>query len=486
MGNLTSCTTSSTLSVYEPSVDNPWNVEKVNHVFRRLCFGASKMEIENALLKTPSQFIDDLVDQAINTTVTSAPLWANLTFQDYIDIGLNASVQMEKNHGEWRIMAFDQFLTHGLRGRLNFFWSNHFVAQLKVYYCSNFLFEYNKLIETHSLGNFKDFVEAIGKSNAMLIYLNGVENTANKPNENYARELYELFTLGLNNGYNQLDIVETAKALTGFNDWEGSCKPVNFNPLKFNNTNKTIFGRTGNWGYEDVINILFEEKGTLIANYICEKLYKYFVSSDLNENIINEMAAMFILDFNIANVLRKLFKSEHFFDSKNLGSLIKSPYDHTHCFIKTTGFNYNLDFKTHIIWSNDNIGQVLFNPVDVAGWPGDRDWINSSTFVGRWRLIQHMISVSWNNDPEMFRNFAILSSDGSTDPSVITRAIIHRFVPKELQTTLDYDIATNIFKYDIPENYYTNGTWSLYFSEAPYQVLLLLIHIFKMPEFQLK
>jgi len=476
----------STLSVYTPSPDNPWNKEKVNHVYRRLCFGASLTEINAALSQTPEQFIDALVDQAIATPVTPAPSWANTTYQDYIDMGLDPNEETQNNHGEWRLLAFNSFLNGGLKARLNLFWSNHFVTQLENYYCSNYLYDYYNLLETFSTGNFKDFVTAIGKNEAMLIYLNGFENSANAPNENYARELYELFTLGLNNGYNQTDIVETAKALTGYNQRNGFCNTISFNPGTFNATNKTIFERTGNWGYDDVITILFEEKAPLIAKFICEKLYKYFVSSTINEDVVNDMTAIFVIDFNIANVLRTLFKSQHFFDSKTLGSIIKSPFDLSQNFINVTGFNYSHDFKNNIMWVNNTIGQRLFDPIDVAGWQGDRDWINSSTLTGRWQLCEYMIWTTWSENPEFFRSFALETSNESMDPYIITKAIIDRFVPKALHTTLDYTTATDIFKYNIPENYYTDGIWSLYFEQAPYQVLLLLMHVTKMPEFQLK
>ncbi len=491
METSTSCNTS-TLTVFVPTTDNPWNAEKANHIYRRLCFGASETELNAALSLTPEQFIDSLVDQAIATPVTPAPSWFNTSYQDYINAGLDPDEQIQNNHGEWRLLAFNSFLNGGLKARLNLFWSNHFVTQLDNYYCSSYLYKYYNLLETFSTGNFKDFVSAAGKNEAMLIYLNGFQNTAEAPNENYARELYELFTLGLNNGYNQTDIVETAKALTGYNRHIGNnpgntfCEPIVFNPDTYNNTDKVIFGRTGNWDYDDVITILFEEKAPLIAKFICEKLYKYFVSSTLNDAVINEMATIFVTDFNIANVLRTLFKSEHFFDTKTLGSIIKSPFDLTQNFIKVTGFNYTDDFKESIMWVNNTVGQYLFQPIDVAGWQGDRDWINSSTLTGRWQLCEYMIWTTWNEDPEAFRNFAIEISNTSTDPYIITRAIIDRFVPKELYTTLDYETATDIFKYNIPENYYTDGIWSLFFEQAPYQILLLLMHVTKMPEFQLK
>ena len=116
------------------------------------------------------------------------------------------------------------------------------------------------------------------------------ENTSAHPNENYARELYELFTLGVDNGYTQTDIVETSKALTGYNHRNDFCADIFFANGTFDASDKTIFDQTGNWGYDDVIDILFEQKGSLIAKFICTKLYKYFVSPVVNEDIVDDLA----------------------------------------------------------------------------------------------------------------------------------------------------------------------------------------------------
>jgi len=391
---LTSCNTSA-LTVYTPSGANPWNEQKVNHLFRRLGYGATKAEVNTALAQTPSALIDSMVDAAIAQAPSPAPSWANMSYNDFINAGLDPDEQIQNAHQEWRLNTMNNLLNNGLHGRMTLFWHNHFVTELEAYYCSNYLYEYWNIIETSALGNFQQFVYDIGLSNAMLIYLNGFQNRANNPNENYARELYELFTLGENNGYTQTDIVET-------------------------------------------------------ANFICEKLYKYFVSPTVNTAVVSAMASSFQTDFNIANVLRTLFKSEHFFDETIFGSLIKSPFDLTHNFIKTTGQTLDLAHQEGILWLNNNVGQYIFNPVDVAGWQGNQEWINSSTLTGRWEIVRYLMWHIWNTEPELLRSFAVDASDNSNDPYIVAKSIIDRFVPKELHTTADYDVATDIFKGDVP------------------------------------
>jgi len=198
------------------------------------------------------------------------------------------------------------------------------------------------------------------------------------------------------------------------------------------------------------------------------------------------MASSFQTDFNIANVLRTLFKSEHFFDETIFGSLIKSPFDLTHNFIKTTGQTLDLAHQEGILWLNNNVGQYIFNPVDVAGWQGNQEWINSSTLTGRWEIVRYLMWHIWNTEPELLRSFAVDASDNSNDPYIVAKSIIDRFVPKELHTTADYDIATDIFKGDVPQNYYDDGIWDLNWETVPWQVILLILHMTRMPELQLK
>lgn len=484
---ITNCITS-TLEPYVPSTENPWDEKKIRHAFRRIGYDANKSMINNALQISPSLFIDQLVNESLYASDWPTPEWANYNNEDYANLGLDFNEQTQANHKELMLAVMDQMQTTGLKGRLIMFWSNHFVTRLEDYYLSNYLYEYYSIIEQHAFGNFQEFVRDIGLSSAMLVYLNGFENTNFSPNENYARELYELFTLGVDNGYTQEDIVETSKALTGYNHRENYnwSNPIYFDASTFDDSEKTIFNQTGNWNYNDVIDILFQERAPLISSHICRKLYTHFVSATVNEDIVAEMATLFVQDFNIANVLRTLFKSEHFFDHNAIGTQIMSPYDMTMSYLNITNFSLEQEFFEAMIYFNGVMGQQMFEPVDVAGWQGDRDWINSSTLTGRWEILQWTIWNTWNTNSEDFRTFAIESSNNSNDPYVVAKSIIDRFVPLELYTTEDYQAATDVLKHNLPENYYTNQIWNLQFDSVPYQVVLLLLHLIKLPEFQLK
>lgn len=485
METLTTCNLS-TLAPYDPSGDNPWDAQKARNLYRRVGYGATPLEVTAALALNPSALVQNLIDEAINLPNTFTPEWAFWSFSDYTDY----STENFEQRDLWYREATKDLFNKGLKARLSFFWFNHFVAQIDAFGHAPYLFQYWDLLQTHSLGNFKTFVREVGLAPAMLLMLNGFENTSASPNENYARELYELFTLGANNGYTQQDIIETSRALTGYNHWNDFGAAIFFDESTFDDSEKTIFGQTGNWGYDDVIDILFQEREDFIADLICRKLYQYFVSPEISEPIITELKDAFITsNWEIAPVLSLLFSSEHFFDDNSRSQLVKSPYDLNLTFARETEMIFagsEEDFLNLIIYINGVLGQDLFQPIDVAGWQRDQDWINTSTLSGRWLGMDFVSWQFWNHDSDQYRQLAINITNNSNDPYVITSTIVDFFLSDSLYTLSEYDTATDVFKGDVPQGYYDDGSWNLGWDGADYQVIMLIQHIFRMPEFQLK
>lgn len=491
----------STLATYTPSAEKPWNIKRVKHLYRRLGFGANIATIKNALTQNPSDLIDTLIDEAVNKPIMQAPEWGywdrDQIYEAFGDNYISESRQIME------YQFYDDMRTSCLRDRLNMFWSNHFVTQENLIKKPPYLYQQYIMRQKHAIGNFKDFVSAVGLDPSMLIYLNGIDNKAGSPNENYARELYELFTLGVDNGYTEKDIEETAKALTGYNSFETTWGTVQFDEKgTFDNEEKTIFGRTGNWGYDDVIDILFEEKAPLIARYICEEFYKYFISLSINEIIVEELAQTFLdNDFEIAPVMRQLFKSEHFFDDQSIGTIIKSPMDliitlQNELEMSFSGSDdldsddYTLNRSTYLI--SYYLSMRVFDPPNVFGWQGGASWLNSVTFPERWMRMQHVFSNQKNNNPddsyEVFREFAqSLFDTNETDYVKVVKGIVNHFLSVELSSDADYNDAINIFKGNVPDNYYEDGTWSLDYHTVGDQVYgLFYNYIIITPEFQIK
>ncbi len=478
------------------------NQHQVAHLYRRLGFSASIQTINDGTTQTAESLVNQLINEAINTTPVAAPNWATWNNNNYPkDSTLAAQIRREQTD-ELSLAYAKAMLTNNLSDRLSFFWSNHFVTELEVYDCSAFLYEYLNCLQRNAIGNFKTFVSEIGLTNAMLYYLDGVYNNGNNPNENYARELYELFTLGEGNGYTERDITETARALSGYVE-RGSigCEAVRFSADRHDSGSKTILGQVGNWGYDDVIDILFEQRANEIAKFICRKLYEFFVHPDSKDEsnnaqtIINELAAAFVANnFEIAPVLSILFKSEHFFDDEAIGVIIKSPFDFYFNTLKETNFNYNDTLVSSFIYYSGLLSQQIFEPVDVAGWQRNRSWINTNFMIGRWLSIESVIKEFYLKDTEQFRTFAmdIVGNIGltSNNPDEIARPIIDFLLPKGLLNEAEYTKAFTVFRSDVDDTYYEGGTtpsWTLaMWAQASFQVQLLLQYLVKQPEFQLK
>ncbi|MDP5100169.1 MAG: DUF1800 domain-containing protein [Nonlabens sp.] len=480
---MNSCNTA-TLAPYVPTAAKPWNLERSRHVMRRLGYGLDIVQETAALAQSPTVFVENIFNDSINYMNTPAPSWANMARNSYANFNTERFPQILA----WTVQSYTDALDLKLKSKMTLFWHNHFVTRVQDYDAPSWQYQYYNLLQTHALGNFKTLTKEMGKNSAMLVFLNGYQNRRNNPNENYARELFELFTLGENNNYTQTDITEAARALTGYNTATDVGAPITFNTGTFDNNPKTIFGVTANYDHDSLIDHLFAVRATEISDFVVKKIYRAFVSPELPaQPIIDTLAATFrTTNWEIAPVLRQLFKSEHFFDDAAIGSCIKDPMECMLTFIKEAGFPIT-DAQLQIIhYFCANLGQEYYNPIDVAGWQGDRAWINSSTITGRWQGLEYIMWTTWNLDQELFRSIALDSSTSTNDVGIIARDIVDRFVPKSLHTTTDYALATQVFKGDVPQNYFDTNQWNLQWNSVPYQVVLLLQHIFRMPEFQLK
>lgn len=263
-----------------------------------------------------------------------------------------------------------------LREKMTLFWANHFVCR------DNNIFhvqQYNNILREYALGDFGDFVKAISKEAAMLKYLNNKQNRKQKPNENFARELMELFTLG-EGQYTEDDIKESARAFTGYShNFEGEFV---LRQRQHDYDFKTFFGHTGRYDGDDIIDIILEQKQC--ARFICRKIYSYFVNETIDESKVEELTTVFFKDYNIENLMRHLFMSDWFYEEANIGSKIKSPIEFL------VGMSRTVPIKFHknkdVLKIQKLLGQVLLNPPNVAGWKGGKNWIDSNSLMLRLKL----------------------------------------------------------------------------------------------------
>ena len=371
----------------EPEKNMPaWNPTNAKHLLSRALLGYNRQDLTYALSKSLSDFVDnDLL--AIPAAPAPPDVWVSekpLPNNNPVD-----SVRRTALRQWWLSLMLAS--GRSMQEKMTLFWHNHFVSAMsKVTYPQHDYWQ-NKMLRENALGNFKDFTVKITTDPAMLIYLDGVQNQKAAPNENYGRELMELFTLGIGN-YTETDVKEGARALTGW-QIDGTTGIISvFNTTRFDNGAKTYLGQTGNFGYKDIINIIFTKDAT--AQFICRKLYKEFVYYKPDEAFISQMAAIFRTNnYEIKPVLSFLFKSEEFYKTEHLGAKIKSPVEVMvgalkHLELTTTDVNYlNYLFNT-----GKTLQQELFEPPDVRGWEGQRKWISSTTFPQRNSYTDSLIS----------------------------------------------------------------------------------------------
>jgi len=471
------------LTPYVASQELPWNEQAVRHIHARLGFGLAPADIAAALDTDPQDYVLGLLRAAANADPMPTPPWHDWARSDYSD-----NQQFADQIMEFRNAWIQEMRERAVRGKFQLFWSGHFVTSLEKYICPSWMWSYYDNLQTYAFGNFKDFVRAIGITPAMLVYLDGVLSTRFDPNENYARELLELFTLGEGNAYTQTDITEAARALTGYNGFTELCAPITFQPAQHDDGAKTIFGREGNFDYDGLIDVLFDERGDEISLYICERIYRHFVSTQIDGAVVAELAATLRQNnWSLLAVYEQLFSSAHFFSLGLQGALIKGPLDLILTAETTLGTEalYGAEATQAVIFLAGTLGQLLLAPPDVAGWPGDRDWINANSLSVRHQAGESLLFAMFQDDRLSFVSWArTLELPELEDIESVTRAIVDAVLPKGFHTEEDYQQAILVARSEVPSYYFEEGLWSLDFEYAPEQILLLLVHLFRRPEYQ--
>ncbi|NRD24487.1 DUF1800 domain-containing protein [Winogradskyella litoriviva] len=374
--------------------------QELQHLYWRASFGLNPAE-NKSLPKNKKQLVDALF---INSYPIS-PIKIDLSFMDGVSLktlknnpkfAQELRVKSRKKLADLNYAWILQLIESKqlLREKMTLFWANHFVCKDNHVV---FAQKYVNTLRVHALGDFRTFVKTISKEAAMLKYLNGKQNRKNQPNENFARELMELFTLG-EGQYSEQDIKESARAFTGYNhDFDGNFR---FRIKQHDHGIKTFFGKSGNFTGDDIIDIILENKQC--ASYISDKIYRYFVNPKPNKKHIDAMAEVFYKDYNIENLMRFVFMSDWFYDEINIGAKIKSPIEYLIGMVKTVPVEF--EREKDILKIQRILGQTLLDPPNVAGWKGDKGWIDANTIMVRLKL------------PSVMLNNAMISlKNGETD-----------------------------------------------------------------------
>ena len=368
--------------------------------------------------------------------------------------------------------------------QMTLFWHDHFATSIETVKYPPAMYHQNKILREYAIGNFKDLVTLMIFDPAMMVWLDNRENRVGAINENFARELLELFTMG-EGQYTQQDVMEAARALTGY---QTNGLETYFVSDRFDNGVKTFLGQTGNFNTYDIIDIIFEQPQT--AYFICEKLYKWFVYENPNEEIVQDLAQIMIdNNYEIKPVLYALFSSEHFFDDNFKGSKFKDPINHSLGVIRQSyiDINQTLYFQNNAYTLHDILlyvqnlnGLLIFNPPDVSGWPGYRNWINTFTLPNRKIFTNYIFDGTFGTlgDPVLF---AERIPNGLTDPNALMDYLYIYFYSIQPSELTKQNLMDELLGGVDPD------TWGLLYYEGAIERFVGVIErMLRLSEYQLK
>ena len=388
-------------------------MDKIKHLFGRAGFGLSIQEWEQKRKWPISKAVEALFTQARNISPVFHP--PSASERDFRQ--MSKTEQSEARKKERRLVVLQSVdwikrmgdeKSSPLLERMSLFWHGHFACQSKT---STLAGNQLNTIRQHALGNFRELVFAMARDPSMIRFLNNQQNRKQKPNENFARELMELFTIGRGN-YTEEDIKEAARAFTGWSsNFQGEFV---FRPGIHDYGRKNFLGKTGRFDGTDIIDIILEKEET--AQFIVRKIYRYFVNEQVNEARVNQLARSFYQsDYDIEQLMRTIFLSDWFYAPENQGSKIKSPVDLIAGMMKNLDISFENELA--IAFLQKSLGQSLFNPPNVAGWPGNRAWVDNSTLMIRLNLPAYLF-----NSKEV--NFKLREEFEARRPNQVTRRLM--------------------------------------------------------------
>ena len=394
------------LQPFVPTEADRFDAVKAAHLLNRAGFGGTAAEVGKVLELGPAKAVDwllDFKDQPAEQQGNDVPDLSSIDgyAKDYKDairqeVGKTEDekreirMRIQRANGEairatvawWlRRMAYGP---HPLQEKLALFWHGHFTTSDKDERSASYMWVQNELLRGHAAGNFRTFVRAISRDPAMLDYLNNNSNRKQHPNENYARELMELFTLGIGN-YTERDVKEAARAFTG---WAHDDGDYVFRRGQHDDGIKTVLGVTGNLNGDDLIDVILSKPAC--GRFMAGKLFRFFAYDDVDDTIVNALGYQLQQNhYELRPTLRTILTSRAFYSDRSIGGQIKSPVQLVLGTIRQVGLEMPPDGP--LLNGLKQMGQVPFQPPNVRGWPGGRMWINTSTLLARYNTTTRLL-----------------------------------------------------------------------------------------------
>ncbi len=384
-----------TTDLLEPIARESWNGDRARHLLQRAGFGIPARAVQFLARLSPEEAVDHLVFyERQGESVPEPDFLPPPTNMRRLRESLRSASPEERQRRVQELRRAEREAVASLqawwlermattacplREKMTLFWHGHFATSAQKVRSAWFNYRLNAAFRTHATGNFKALTQAVAQSPAMLRYLDNVRSTRRQPNENWARELLELFTLGPGH-YTEDDIKNAARAFTG---WSANENGFLFRAATHDFGPKTFLGRPGNLNGTDILDIVFEQPAT--AKFICGKLWAFFVHEDPPPAAVRELAKTFREHrYELKPVLRRMFLSRAFYSERVVGTQVKSPVQ----FVLQLCDHIGVDAPPYprLAQATARLGQNLFYPPNVKGWEGNRAWINANTFLMRCNL----------------------------------------------------------------------------------------------------
>jgi uncharacterized protein (DUF1800 family) len=362
--------------------------EAAAHLARRAGFGATPAELDASV----AMGVDAAVDQLVNyDAVDNSALETALQNLTSVVPPATVPVYNLSNIGgvtKWFLHRM-VFTRRPLEEKMTYFWNGIFTSGIAKVQGVTLMLNQNKTQRQYAMGKMDDLVVKMSQDPAMLVWLDNATSRVGRPNENYSRELMELFTLGVDE-YTQTDVTEAARALTGWtvqgyrqaDDYNGAT--FLDNPAFHDNGVKTILGQTGNWNGYDAIRIILEaadEQGSVSGRFLARNLWKYFVYHDPPDWVVQELTGVYVTSGrSIRAVVEHIFRMPEFYEPHSRKVLVRSPVEYAAAVLRQLEAKTDMSTPVNALVG---MGQPLFNPSDAKGPEGDMDWINTGTVFAR-------------------------------------------------------------------------------------------------------
>jgi uncharacterized protein (DUF1800 family) len=439
-------------AAWKPTPEQPWDARRAAHLYRRAAFGPTRPELRDAVTEgldvTLAKLFSSPKEAIKRPTIIDGPPPINpaTTLPD-------ATKQGAILRAAWLQRMIDG--VEPLREKLALFWHNHFATSIKKVNDGTLMEKQGELIFKHALGSYRQMLRDLSRDPAMLIWLDSNQNVKSHPNENYAREVMELFSLGVGN-YKEKDIQEGARAFSG---WHTSGGTFTFHAGDHDAGPKEFLGQKGNFDGEDILRILLEQPAC--AKFITRKLYHFFVNETLlpPDAFLAPLADAFRKsDYDIAVPVRMILSSKHFFSDYAHRQKVRWPVEYAVGVVRMIGVGATGRITVNpysLLGALELMGQLLYAPPNVKGWEAGKAWLNTATVLARHNfahsLVNGMGDLNEHAKQYNLQTFfpavnplAFVLREGITDPAKIVDLYANLLLPGDLRPEVRAKLIAHI------------------------------------------